>query len=205
MFPIILRRLALSVPLLGERVGVRRWLAVGAGFLGVLLILRPGAGSLEAASLVALSGAFLYALVMIQLRRLNRTERPTAIVFYYVVTSVAVSGLLLPLFWTQPSPRDWLLLLALGIVGGLAQLALTTALRHAEAQLGTLREVAGWCNRGAGVWAEDQDGLRHGVDCKDVDAQEAAVRKEKKRLEAYLEEGLEDECRRAGCLPGWLR
>jgi hypothetical protein len=80
-----------------------------------------------------------------------------------------------------------------------------TALRHTEAQLAMLHEVAGWCNRGAEVWAEDEDGLRHGVKCEDVDAQEAALRKEKKRLEAYLAEGLEEECRRAGCLPGWLR
>ena len=80
-----------------------------------------------------------------------------------------------------------------------------SALRETEAQLETLREVAGWCNRGHEVWAEDQDGLRHGVDCEDVDTQEAAVRREQKRLKAYLAEGLEEECRRAGCLPGWLR
>ena len=80
-----------------------------------------------------------------------------------------------------------------------------SALRQTEAQLETLRQVAGWCNRGAEVWAEDQDGLRHGVDCEDVDTQEAAVRREQKRLKEYLAEGLEEECRRAGCLPGWLR
>ena len=80
-----------------------------------------------------------------------------------------------------------------------------SALRQTEAQLETLREVAGWCNRGHEVWAEDRDGLRHGVDCEEVDAQESAVRREQKRLKAYLAEGLEEECRRAGCLPGWLR
>jgi hypothetical protein len=79
------------------------------------------------------------------------------------------------------------------------------ALRQTESQLDTLRQVAGWCNRGAEVWAEDQDGLRHGVDCKDVDTEEAALRREQKRLEKYLAEGLEEECRRAGCLPGWVR
>lgn len=79
------------------------------------------------------------------------------------------------------------------------------ALKQTEAQLETLREVAGWCNRGHEVWAEDQDGLRHGVDCEDVDASERELRREQKRLTAYLDEGLEEECRRAGCLPGWLR
>ena len=81
-----------------------------------------------------------------------------------------------------------------------------SALRETEAQLETLREVAGWCNRGHEVWAEDQDGLRRGVDCEDVDTQRGReLRREQKRLKAYLAEGLEEECRRAGCLPGWLR
>jgi len=79
------------------------------------------------------------------------------------------------------------------------------ALRQTTAQLETLREVAGWCNRGHEIWSEDRDGLRHGVDCEDVDAQERALRHEQKRLEVYLAEGLEEECRRSGCLPGWLR
>jgi hypothetical protein len=79
------------------------------------------------------------------------------------------------------------------------------SLRETEARLRVLHEVAGWCNRGHEIWAEDRDGLRHGVDCNDVDAQERAMRREQKRLEAYLDEGLEDECRLAGCLPGWIR
>jgi hypothetical protein len=78
-------------------------------------------------------------------------------------------------------------------------------LKQTEARLATLHEAAGWCNRGLEVYAEDRDGLRNGVDCKDIDANERALRKEQKRLEDYLAEGLEEECRRAGCLPGWLR
>jgi hypothetical protein len=78
-------------------------------------------------------------------------------------------------------------------------------LRRTEDRLALLREVAGWCNRGHEVWAEDADGLRRDVDCEDVDAQAKALRGEQKRLEAYLDEGLEEECRRAGCLPGWIR
>jgi len=79
------------------------------------------------------------------------------------------------------------------------------ALKQNEAQLATLHEAAGWCNRGHEVYAEDQDGLHHGVDCEDIDAKERALRREQKRLEDYLAGGLEDECRRAGCLPGWIR
>jgi hypothetical protein len=78
-------------------------------------------------------------------------------------------------------------------------------LAEARARLASLHEIAGWCNRGHEVWATDADGLRHGVDCDDIDATQKALRREEKRLEAYLEEGLEEECRRAGCLPGWIR
>ena len=80
-----------------------------------------------------------------------------------------------------------------------------SALKQTESQLDTLREVAGWCNRGHDIYAEDQDGLRHGVDCEDIDANERALRREQKRLEDYLAGGLEEECRRSGCLPGWIR
>jgi hypothetical protein len=79
------------------------------------------------------------------------------------------------------------------------------ALAQNEARRSTVREVAGWCNRGREVWTQDAHGLRHGVDCKDVDTLDATLRREQKQLEAYLSEGLEDECRRAGCLPGWIR
>jgi hypothetical protein len=78
-------------------------------------------------------------------------------------------------------------------------------LEHARARRGMLDRVAGWCNRGGEVYAEDQDGLRQDVSCEDLEAEQQAVRREAKRLEAYLDEGLEEECRRAGCLPGWIR
>ena len=80
-----------------------------------------------------------------------------------------------------------------------------SALQQTQARLATLHQVAGWCNRGREIYAEDEDGLRNGVSCEQVDATELALRRERKRLEAYLGEGLEEECRRAGCLPGWLR
>jgi len=79
------------------------------------------------------------------------------------------------------------------------------ALAEATAQLGTLHEVASWCHRGGEVFATDRDGLRHDVDCGEIAVEEQALRREQKRLAGYLAEGLEEECRRAGCLPGWIR
>lgn len=78
-------------------------------------------------------------------------------------------------------------------------------LRRTQGQLETLHEVAGWCNRGHEVWATDRDGLRRGVDCDDVKREEKLLRRAAADLEHYLAEGLEEECRRAGCLPGWIR
>jgi hypothetical protein len=78
-------------------------------------------------------------------------------------------------------------------------------LRRARQRLETAHEVAGWCNRGHEVWATDRDGLRRGVDCNEVKRDEQKLRTLTEGIENYLAEGLEEECRRAGCLPGWIR
>ena len=78
-------------------------------------------------------------------------------------------------------------------------------LAETRSRLRTLQQVAGWCNRGHEVWSTDADGLRHDVDCEELAAQREVLEREERRLEAYLAEGLEEECRRAGCLPGWIR
>jgi drug/metabolite transporter (DMT)-like permease len=126
---------ALSVPLLGERVGVRRWSAVVVGFAGVLVMTRPGAGVFEPAALLAIAGAVLYALAMISIRRLSTTEPPTTIVFYFTLIAMIVSGFSLPFQWTTPDFVDFLLLVALGLLGGSAQLAMTQAFRLAPVAL----------------------------------------------------------------------
>src|SRR5262249_17502861 len=76
---------ALSVPLLGERVGWRRWAAVLAGFIGILIITRPGSGVFGIAALLPLTGAFFYAIAMVQIRKLSSTEPPANIVFYFTI------------------------------------------------------------------------------------------------------------------------
>jgi hypothetical protein len=78
-------------------------------------------------------------------------------------------------------------------------------LQRAKQKLANAHEVAGWCNRGHEVWTTDQDGLRHGVDCNEVKREEQRLRTLTEGIENYLAEGLEEECRRAGCLPGWIR
>ena len=122
---------ALSVPLLGESVGIRRWSAVLAGFVGVLVMVRPGSGVFEAAALVALAGTLFYALAMIFIRRLGRTEGTAAIAFYYTLTATIVSAAFLPFQWVTPSPAEAALLGIVGLIGGCAQLLVTAAFRGA--------------------------------------------------------------------------
>src|SRR5919109_1844110 len=94
---------ALSVPLLGERVGLRRWSAVIVGFIGVLVMVRPGSGVFEPAALIALSGAFFYALAMVSIRHLSRTEPATTIVFYFTLFAALVGLLTWPLGAVAPA------------------------------------------------------------------------------------------------------
>ncbi len=75
----------------------------------------------------------------------------------------------------------------------------------AKARLPGLRKAAGWCNRGDSVYRTDDLGIRRDVPCEDLKDELAALEATTAKLESYLEEGLEEECRRAGCLPGWVR
>jgi len=124
---------ALSVPMLGEKVGIRRWSAVVVGFAGVLVMLRPDAGLFASASWVALFATALYALGQIFVRDLTKTETTTCIVFYVTLTTTIVSAIALPFVWVTPGLVDAAMLGTVGILGGLAQLAFTRAFRLAPA------------------------------------------------------------------------
>jgi drug/metabolite transporter (DMT)-like permease len=123
---------ALSIPLLGERVGVRRWSACLVGFAGVLVIVQPGPGLLESGALICLGATVFYALAAIAVRRLSRTETNTAIIFSFTVTSTVVSACFLPFHWVTPSFVDLLLLISLGLIGGTAQIFMTEAFRATD-------------------------------------------------------------------------
>ena len=126
---------ALSIPLLGEVVRVRRWSAVIAGFIGVILIVRPGFGGQSALSLIPLAAALCHALALIWIRKLTATERSETIVFYFMASSALVSAFVLPLAWKTPTALDLLLLVVMGLIGGIAQVMHTSAFRGAPVAL----------------------------------------------------------------------
>lgn len=124
----------LSALILGEKVGKQRRLAVVLGFVGVIIIMRPGGSGHEVpilGVLVALAAAMGTAGVTITLRQLGSTEHVAAIVFWFFVCSAVVGAVLLPIFGSWHAPLTYAVLIGAGVAGGLMQLTMTASLRHA--------------------------------------------------------------------------
>jgi len=122
---------ALSVLLLREHVGIRRWTAIVLGFIGMLIVVRPGADMLASGSLYMLTAAFLIGCTTIIIRYLGRIDDPVCITFYFTVTGVLAStaGMLVQ-GWQQPPLTDLVLLCLVGLFGGMAQYLMTLSYRH---------------------------------------------------------------------------
>ncbi len=150
----------LSYPVLGERVGPKRWAAVCIGLIGVGLIFRPGTGLFQWIALAPLASAFSYALFLTLARRYGNRESTIAMAFYFTVLSLAASGLALPWVWHGPSGADLWVLMFIGIGAGLANLSTTHAFRIAEPSLLAPFEYFGLVFAvilGVLVWAEVPD------------------------------------------------
>jgi len=120
----------LGALVLGEPTGWHRWLAVAAGFVGVVIVARPGTGHFALwGTLAGLAAGFLTAVVSIQLRRIGRTESPYTTVFWFASLSMVPLSIAYA-FDHQAHPLHvWLLLIGVGVAGNLGQIALTTALK----------------------------------------------------------------------------
>jgi drug/metabolite transporter (DMT)-like permease len=123
--------LALSAPLLGERVGMRQWVAVAFGFIGVIIVMQPGGDLPLVGTLVALGAALGVALVTVTLRSLSRTESTQTTVLWFTIFVTIVTGVLLPWTGSWHDLPTWLLLVAIGLTGGIGQIGLTGSLRFA--------------------------------------------------------------------------
>jgi drug/metabolite transporter (DMT)-like permease len=123
---------ALSVPMLGERVGLPQWLAVLAGLVGVLIVLKPsGTGLVTLGGLAALASAFGYALNAITIRIITRTDSSAATVFWSMFFLAAISGVAASARWEPLQADHWYLIVGLGITGSLGQYFITEAFRLA--------------------------------------------------------------------------
>lgn len=127
---------AMAVPLLGEHVGPRRWIAIGVGLLGVLVILRPtGEGMLTLGGLAILLAAVCYAASAITVRMLARTDSTQAMVFWLMALMALGSALLAWRDWRPIRTEHLWIIAGIGLAGSLAQVALTEAFRRGEASL----------------------------------------------------------------------
>ncbi len=130
---------ALSVLFLGEKVGWRRWSAVVVGFLGVLIVARPGMSGAAlplVPVLLVLMGALGWAVAMMSIRRMGeKGEHGVTIVLWFAIGSAVLAGLATIPVWVTPTPREWALLVAIGVVSAVAQLLMTEAYRRGEPTL----------------------------------------------------------------------
>ncbi|APE29153.1 Membrane protein [Aurantiacibacter gangjinensis] len=123
----------LSIVLLKESVGIWRWSAVIAGFIGIVIIAQPGSGAIPlTGALVALGGAFMIALISIQIRDLSRTDSPLVIVFWFSLATVVTLLVPVLVLFEPHSTREWLLLLGIGLAGTVGQVLITMALRFGQ-------------------------------------------------------------------------
>lgn len=124
---------ALSGPVLGEKVGWRRWVAIAIGFVGVLIILRPGVAVFQPAALVPLAAALMFALYGLLTRRVARTDS-AAVSFFWTGTTGAVAMTIAGIwFWEPMAPRDWVLMAVLCCTAALGHWLLIRAYAVAEA------------------------------------------------------------------------
>lgn len=126
---------ALSVPLLGERVGPRRWAAVVIGFASVLIIIRPGFGMIHWAVALPVVTAACFSLYQITTRILSRSDTAATTFFYSATVGFVVTSALVPFEWVTPDLAGWAGLAMLGLSGGLAHYLMIRAFSIAPASL----------------------------------------------------------------------
>ena len=127
---------ALSVPLLGERVGPRRWTAIGIGMLGVVVVLRPGVdGLVSLPGLMVLLAATAYAIAAVTVSLLTRTDTPQSMVVWFLAIMAVGAGLAAIPGWVPLRWEHAALILGMGLAGAFGQIALTSAFMRGDASM----------------------------------------------------------------------
>ena len=124
---------ALSPIILGEKVGFKRWSAVIVGFLGSLVVIRPGLIEINLATISALGTGFFYGVYLIITRKLHSVDNPLLTLLITGVVGAIISSLFVPIVWINLSQSQWLWLALMGIFACLGHLLLIYSLRYADA------------------------------------------------------------------------
>ena len=126
---------ALSGPMLHERIGAGRWLAVTAGMCGALIVVRPGSEVFHWASLLPLAGAFFFALLNIATRLLRTSDSTLTTLLHTFGIGSFVTTLALPFVWTTPTAWESLVFAASGVLGFTAHFSIVRSLELADASM----------------------------------------------------------------------
>ena len=124
---------AFSTILLGEKVGYRRWIAVLIGFLGSLIVIRPGFIDFNLATLAALGTGCFYGIYLIITRKLHSTDSPLLTLLFTGAVGALIASLFVPTVWINPSLQQWSLLSLIGIIACLGHILLIYSLKYADA------------------------------------------------------------------------
>jgi drug/metabolite transporter (DMT)-like permease len=124
---------ALSASLLGERISAHRWIAVACGFLGLLIVVRPGRGAMTWAAIFPLGTAFLFALYQVLTRIVSRQDNAITTLAWTVAIGLVLTTLTLPFHWRLITGSDWLLFGLSGLLFGFGQFLLIRAFSMADA------------------------------------------------------------------------
>jgi drug/metabolite transporter (DMT)-like permease len=124
---------ALAVPLLGERVGPRRWAGVAAGFAGALIIIRPGLGVMQLAAWMPVGAAVALAFYHLATRALGATDSSLTTIVYTMSVGLVVTTGAIPFYWVTPDAPGWILMVALGLLGVIGHFSLIKSFEVATA------------------------------------------------------------------------
>ena len=124
---------ALSPVLLGEKVGIRRWAAVITGFIGSLIVIRPGFVEINLASIAALGTGVLYGFYLIVTRKLHTSDNPLLTLLLTGVVGAIISTMIMPAVWVKPTISEWYMMFAIGLFASIGHLFLILSLRYADA------------------------------------------------------------------------
>ena len=123
----------MSVIFLSEKVGVRRWSAVIIGFVGSLIVIRPGFMELNLATIAALGTGFFYGIYLVITRKLHTSDSPLLTLLLTGVVGAVIASFLVPVVWISPTFNQWSLLALMGIFACLGHLFLILSLKYADA------------------------------------------------------------------------
>ena len=124
---------ALSPFLLGEKVGFRRWAAVIVGFLGSLIVIRPGFVEFNLASIAALGTGVMYGFYLIVTRKLHKYDNPLLTLLLTGVVGAVIGSMIMPAVWVHPTSNEWLMMLAIGFFASIGHFLLILSLKYADA------------------------------------------------------------------------